>query len=74
MKNGEAILFTPSTDPIKIKPFTWKDFEHATNLPPWKRRKLEVNLELEKAVPGSRPVESIELDRPTPRDEHTLEP
>ena len=72
MKNGEAILFTPSTDPIKIKPYLWKDFEHATSLPPWKRRKLEVNLDLERAVPDSGPVESTEFerDRPKNHDEH----
>lgn len=49
LEKDKAILFTASTKPIKIDRFHWKDFEHATKLPPWTRRKLKVEQALQKA-------------------------
>ena len=57
---GEAILFTPATKPIKIKPFSWQDFKHATSLPPWKRRKLEAQEHLVAAADVANLVQSPE--------------
>lgn len=55
---GEAILFTPATRPMKIKPFGYEDFKHATNLAPWQRRKLEAQRDLMPASDQLNPVES----------------
>src|SRR5208282_4796390 len=70
----QAILFTNSTKPIKITPYHWKDFEHATSLPRWQRRKLDVDLNLVRAESlPSHPVESTDLDQELPsRDQHDI--
>ena len=65
---GEAILFTPDTKPMKIKPFSWKDTQYATSLAPWKRRKLEVQRTLVAADDVANLVQSPE--QITRRSEH----
>jgi len=42
----KAIVQTPSTPPILLDCFNWKQFEYATKIPPPPRRKLEVSEEL----------------------------
>jgi len=42
----KAIVQTPSTPPIQLDCFSWKQFEYATKIPPPERRKLEVSEEL----------------------------
>jgi type IV secretory pathway TraG/TraD family ATPase VirD4 len=42
----KAIVQTPTTPPILLDCFSWKQFEHATKIPPPPRRKLEVSEEL----------------------------
>jgi type IV secretion system protein VirD4 len=42
----KAIVQTPSTPPILLDCFSWKQFEYATKIPPPVRRKLEVSEEL----------------------------
>ena len=42
----KAIVQTPSTPPILLDCFNWKDFVHATKIPPPERRRLVVSEEL----------------------------
>ncbi len=43
---GQAIAFTPSTQPLLLKTFTWKQYVDATACDPPEFRKLEVDEEL----------------------------
>lgn len=46
LKRGHAIVFTPSTNPILLKTFTWQNYEHATSYDPPQFRKIEVDEKL----------------------------
>lgn len=46
LKKGHAIVFTPSTNPILLKTFTWQNYEHATSYDPPQFRKIEVDEKL----------------------------
>lgn len=67
---SKAILFTPSTAPLKIPFYQWVDHKEAYTLPPWERRKLVAEAELVKAadIEGA-PVESTG-ERNRSRDNH----
>lgn len=45
-KPGHAIVFTPSTDPILLKTFTWQNYQHATSYDPPQLPKIEVDEKL----------------------------
>lgn len=47
---SKAILFTPSTAPLKIPFYQWADHQEAYTMPPWERRKLVAEAELVKAA------------------------
>lgn len=63
LEKDKAILFTASTKPIKIDRFHWRDFEHATSLPPWTRRKLDVEQKLQPANSGKTICEEPDSSR-----------
>lgn len=67
LEKEKAILFTASTKPIKIERFHWRDFEHATNLKPWTRRKLSAEQTLQRAVEGS--VDTLVKDTTNSRED-----
>jgi type IV secretion system protein VirD4 len=46
LEKGHAIVFTPSTHPLKIETFTWRDHQAQTAISPPTFRKLEVSEEL----------------------------
>lgn len=48
MERGKAIVFTPSTNPILLKSFTWQDYKEAIAYDPPELRVLEVDEELKR--------------------------
>lgn len=46
LKPGHAIVFTPSTDPILLKTFTWQNYVDATSYDPPQLPKIEVDEKL----------------------------
>jgi type IV secretory pathway TraG/TraD family ATPase VirD4 len=46
LQKGYAIAFTPATNPILLKTFTWQQYKDAISYPPPEFRKLDVNEEL----------------------------
>ncbi|MBZ0188714.1 MAG: hypothetical protein K8F91_20880, partial [Candidatus Obscuribacterales bacterium] len=43
MDENRIIVFTPSTPPLLLKRFTWRDFEQATAFPPSPRPEIQVD-------------------------------
>lgn len=48
LERGRAIVFTPSTNPILLKSFTWQDYKEAIAYDPPELRVLEVDEELKR--------------------------
>ena len=46
LEKGSAIAFTPTTNPVLLKTFTWQQYKEATAYPPQEFRRLDVNEEL----------------------------
>jgi len=54
LEKGHAIAFTPSTHPLYVNTYSWRDFQTQTSVPPPNFRRLQVSEELTKQCAENR--------------------